>query len=117
MQILLAFAPFIIFAIVDRFIGSLAGLLAGAVVALLLLGRDWLSKKHSLKILDIGTTLLFIGLSLYFLLAKPAWSVIGVRLFVDCGLLLIVLISLAIGKPFTIQYAREHVEREHWESP
>jgi hypothetical protein len=30
----------------------------------------------------------------------------GVRLRVDGGLLLIVLVSLAIGKPFTLQYAR-----------
>jgi hypothetical protein len=48
--------------------------------------------------------------------AKPAWSVIGLRLCVDSGLLLIVLISLAVGKPFTLQYAREQVAREFWES-
>jgi hypothetical protein len=30
---------------------------------------------------------------------------------------LIVLISLAVGKPFTLQYAREQVPREFWESP
>jgi protein-S-isoprenylcysteine O-methyltransferase Ste14 len=53
----------------------------------------------------------------YFLSAKPTWSVIGVRLCVDIGLLLIVLISLAVGKPFTLQYAREQVSRELWESP
>jgi hypothetical protein len=117
MQILLAFAPFIVFAIIDRVAGSLAGLLAGAVVALLLLGRDWLIRKHSPKVLDIGTAVLFSGLSLYFLVAKPAWSVIGVRLCVDIGLLLIVLISLAVGKPFTLQYAREQVARQFWESP
>lgn len=117
MHILLAFAPFIAFALIDRLVGSLAGLLAGAVIALLLLGRDWMVQKHSPKILDIGTALLFSGLLLYFLIAKPVWSVIGVRLCVDCGLLLIVLISLAVGKPFSLQYAREHVGREFWESP
>ena len=117
MLILLAFAPFIVFAIINRFAGSLAGLLAGAATALLLLVRDWLIKKHPPKILDIGTTVLFSGLSLYFLAAKPAWSVISVRLCVDSGLLLIVLISLAIGEPFTLQYAREQVPQEFWESP
>jgi hypothetical protein len=117
MQILLAFAPFIVFAILDRLAGPLAGLLAGAAVALIVLGRDWLIKKQSIKVLDIGTAVLFSGLSLYFLMAKPAWSIIGVRLCVDIGLLLIVLISLAIGKPFTLQYAREQVAREFWDSP
>jgi hypothetical protein len=99
MHILLAFSPFIAFALIDTIFGSLAGVVAGAVIALLLLGHDWLIKKRSPKILDIGTSILFCGLSLYFLAAKPAWSVIGVRLCVDCGLLLIVLISLAVGKP------------------
>jgi hypothetical protein len=112
MQILLAFAPFIAFAIVDRLAGSTYGLIAGAVVALLLLGRDWIIQKRSPKILDIGTTLLFCGLTVYFLSAKPTWSVIAVRLCVDIGLLLIVLISLAVGKPFTLPYAREQVPRE-----
>ena len=117
MQILLALAPFLIFAAVDRFFGSLPGLLAGAVVALGLLSWECLIKKRSPKILDIGTSVLFCGLSMYFLIAKPTWSVIGVRLCVDSGLLLIVLISLLIGKPFTLQYAREQVAREYWESP
>ena len=116
MQILLAFAPFIAFALVDRLAGSLAGLITGAAVALVLLARDWMRNKRSPKILDIGTAILFSGLSLYFLVAKPAWSVIGVRLCVDCGLLLIVLVSLAVGKPFTLQYAREQVGREFWET-
>lgn len=116
MGILLAFAPFIVFAVVDRLAGPLAGLIAGAVIALILLARDWLVVGRSVKILDIGTTLLFVGLVLYSLLAKPTWSVIAVRLCVDCGLLLIVLASLAAGRPFTMQYAREQVRPELWNS-
>ena len=65
---------------------SPTGLMAGALTALLLLGHSWLIKKQSLKILDIGTTKLFVGLCVYFLVAKPAWSVMAVRLAVDCGL-------------------------------
>ena len=105
------------FALIDRLGGSLAGLVAGAIVALLLLEREWLIQKRSPKILDVGTALLFSGLALYLLSAKPAWSVIVVRFCVDCGLLLIVLISLMVGKPFTLQYAREQVDSEYWESP
>ena len=116
MGILLAFAPFIVFAIIDRVAGPLAGLIAGAVVALVLLARDWLVAGRSVKILDIGTTLLFAALVLYSLLAKPTWSVIAVRLCVDSGLLLIVLVSMAVGRPFTMQYAREQVKPELWSS-
>jgi hypothetical protein len=37
---------------------------------------------------------------------------VGVRLRVDAGLLLIVLITLLVGKPFTLQYAREQVPQD-----
>lgn len=40
MGILLAFAPFILFAILDRLVGALSGLIAAAVVAAILLLRD-----------------------------------------------------------------------------
>ncbi len=117
MQILLAFAPFLVFAVLDRLISAESGLVAGAVVALLLLLRDIFVAKHTVKILDVGTAILFSGLSVYSLVAKPVWSVIAVRLCVDSGLLLIVLISIFVGKPFTLQYAREQVAAEFWESP
>ena len=40
-----------------------------------------------------------------------------VRLAVDGGLLAIVLVSLAIGRPFTLQYARERVPEPIWALP
>jgi hypothetical protein len=36
---------------------------------------------------------------------------------VDAGLLLIVLASMVLGRPFTLQYAREQVASEHWDAP
>lgn len=117
MQILIAFAPFLVFAVVDRIFGSESGLVAGAIVALLLLFRDVFIAKRAVKILDVGTAVLFSGLSLYSLAARPEWSVIAVRLCVDSGLLLIVLTSILAGKPFTLQYAYEQVAPEFWKSP
>ncbi len=117
MGILLAFAPFIVFAIVDRLVGTTEGLVAGALVSVGLLLRDWIAPGRIPKILEIGTAILFGGMSLYAVLGKPAWSVIGVRLCVDTGLFLIVVASLVIGRPFTLQYAREQVAKEFWISP
>ncbi|MDO9412456.1 MAG: hypothetical protein Q7T81_07775 [Pseudolabrys sp.] len=117
MGILLAFAPFIAFAVIDRLVGATEGLAAGAAVSAALLVRDWFSASRAPKILEIGTFLLFAGLALYALIGGPAWSIMGVRLRVDAGLLLIVLITLALGKPFTEQYAREQVPAELWASP
>jgi hypothetical protein len=116
MGILLAFAPFLAFALVDRLVGPMEGLIAGAVVSAALLLRD-LVLGRTVKVLEIGTAILFGGLALYAMLGRPSWSVIGVRLVVDAGLLLIVLVSLAIRRPFTLQYAREQVAPEHWGAP
>ena len=45
------------------------------------------------------------------------WTVATVRLAVDAGLFAIVAVSLAIGRPFTIQYAREQVAEQFWNTP
>ncbi len=114
---LLAFAPFIGFAVFDRLLGSTGGLFAGFIISAALLVRDWLSPNRAPKVLEIGTALLFGALALYALLVRPGWSIMGVRLIVDTGLLLIVGISIAIRQPFTLQYAREQVSQEVWASP
>jgi hypothetical protein len=117
MGIVLAFAPFIAFALVDRLIGSTPGLVAGALVSAALLLRDVLGAGKTPKVLEIGTMLLFGALALYSLAASPAWSIVGVRLRVDAGLLAIVLASIALRLPFTLQYAREQVPAALWYSP
>jgi len=116
LNILLAFAPFIAFAVIDRTVGITEGLVAGALVSAALLVRDRIGGKTP-KVLEVGSALLFGGLALYTLLGRPAWSIVGVRLWVDAGLLAIVLASIAIRMPFTLQYARETVPRELWDKP
>jgi hypothetical protein len=117
MGILLAFAPFLVFAVADRFVGPMIGLFLAAATSAVLLARDVFKAGRTPKILEIGTFILFGGMMLYERLGHPDWSIIGVRLRVDVGLLLIVLISMAIGRPFTLQYAREQVPQEHWSNP
>jgi hypothetical protein len=117
MGILLAFAPFLIFAVIERLIGPTLGLIAGALVSAALILRDWLNPKRSVKVLELGTVILFGVLALYSSVAKKTWSIVGVRLCVDAGLSLIVLVSIALGKPFTLQYAREQTPAELWQQP
>src|SRR4051812_16786866 len=100
MGILLAFAPFIVFALIDRLIGPMEGLVAAALVSAALLVRDRMTPGRTPKILEIGTMLLFGALALYAVLGGLTGSVIGVRLCVDAGLLLIVLVSMAARRPF-----------------
>ena len=113
---LLAFAPFITFAVLNHFTTPIAALVAAALVSLGLIGREVLLGR-SAKILEVGTCLLFGGLAIYAYQSNANWPVVGVKLAVDIGLFAIVLFSLLIGQPFTIQYARESVPPEFWSSP
>jgi hypothetical protein len=117
MGILLAFAPFVIFAVLDRIIAPTGALAAGAVASAALIARDLAISRRSVKILEAGTFILFSGLALYTLLSGANWSVVGVRLCVDGGLLVVVLASMAARRPFTLQYAREQVPPELWRQP
>jgi hypothetical protein len=59
MNILLAFAPFLVFAAVSRFVGPTEGLIAGVLTSMGLLISDRLLSRR-FKILDSGTFLLWI---------------------------------------------------------
>ncbi len=76
-----------------------------------------LIRGRSAKVLEVGSAIAFGGLAVYTLAASAEWSVVGVRLAVEAGLLVIVVVSLAIRKPFTLQYARERVSQEHSGGP
>lgn len=108
--------PFIVFFVLMRLVSPLAGLSAALAVSLLLGLRQW-RRRESVKVLEVGSLMLFGALVLYTLVAAPEWTVATVRLAVDGGLLAIVLVSLAIGQPFTLQYARERVPQEYWAAP
>ncbi|MFT3730026.1 MAG: hypothetical protein QM780_01190 [Hyphomicrobium sp.] len=113
---LLAFAPFVAFAVLNHFISPTAALAIAALISLGLIGRE-IVLGHSAKILEVGTCILFGGLAVYAYLSNANWPIVGVKLAVDIGLLAIVLFSLVVGRPFTIQYARETVPRDLWDSP
>jgi hypothetical protein len=116
-NLLLAFAPFIVFVAAERLAGIPAGLASGAILAAILLARDVITPGRSAKLLEIGTFLLFGGLFLLELGMGETWSIADVRLRVDGGLLLIVLLSMVFQRPFSLQYALESVDRQHWDSP
>ena len=116
MSILLGLTPFILFFILMRLSTPFVALAAATALSAILMGRGAL-RGVSLKILEIGSLILFGVLTLYTLVAHPDWSIAGVRLAVDAGLALIVLISLAIHRPFTLQYAKELVPKEFWDHP
>jgi hypothetical protein len=116
MNILLSLSPFIAFFVLMRVVHPLAGLVGAFIVSLLLGVFQW-RRGESVKVLEIGSLALFGALVFYTLVAAPEWTVATVRLAVDAGLFAIALVSLLVGRPFTLQYARESVPKEFWSSP
>jgi hypothetical protein len=116
MAILTGFAPFIAFFVVMRLATPEIGLAAAFLVALLTMLRER-RRGASIKLLQLGSLILFGVLALYGFAAAPHWTVATVRLAVDGGLLVIVLVTLLIGQPFTLQYAREQVPAQYWTTP
>ena len=116
MSILLGLSPFLTFFVLMRLVTPVAGLVGALAVSSLLCLRMWW-RAESVKILEVGSLILFGLLTGYTLLASPRWTVATVRLAVDSGLLAITLVSLAIDRPFTLQYAREQVPEQYWGLP
>jgi hypothetical protein len=117
MAILLSFMPFILFVIIQSLMGVIVGLIAATLVSAVLLARNLVSPNKTIKVLDIGTVVLFGVLAVYACLSKATLPIPWVRLRVDAGLLLVMLVSIAIRKPFTLQYAREQVAPTLWDKP
>lgn len=117
MGMLLAFAPFIAYAVLQRTLGALPALAIAALISLALAARDAFTPGRHVKTLEIGSVVLFGGLALFTWLTKADWPILQVRLWVDAGLMLLVILTLVIRKPFTLAYAREQVPQEHWDSP
>lgn len=115
MGILLGFTPFIVFALLTSLSISLAIWVAFAISFALAI-RDFASTK-TLRTLDAGGMVLFGALALIAGFIAPSLPMQAVRFIIDVGLLLIALTSLAVGSPFTLQYAREQVSRESWDEP
>ncbi len=112
MDILLAFTPFLAFAVLEGKLGMPNALLAATVISALLIAREVLMQKKSLKPLETVSLLMFGGLALASRLTTLPLSIVGVRLVVDGGLLAVVLGSILMGKPFTLAYARDRVSVE-----
>jgi hypothetical protein len=115
MNLVLGFVPFILFAVLMRLSTDLA--LWVAFAAAFTLGMRSFLDTRVLKTLDAGNTALFGLLALYKGFIQPGLSFGALLLAVDGGLLAIITVSLLLHEPFTMQYAREQVTPEQWETP
>jgi hypothetical protein len=78
-----------------------------AGVAAVLMVRDMMASYRRPKLLEISTLLFFDVITWYAPASGVQWSISAVHLYVDAWLLLIVRLTMALCRPFSLQYARK----------
>ena len=116
MMIFLILAPYGAFAGLMLLTSAAVSLFAAAAICLAVIAFDAF-RGRSIKVLGAGSAVLFAALGGYLTLVDSSLSGSAVKLTVDAGMLAISLVSLAIRRPFTLQYAREMVDAETAELP
>jgi hypothetical protein len=111
MMIFLVLLPFGVFALLMLLTSADTALFAAAATGLGVIAYDHF-RGRQLKMLGAGSVGLFLGLGCYLTLFDASLSSSAIKLTIDIGVLAIALVSLAIGQPFTLQYAREVVDAE-----
>jgi len=117
MQFLLGFSPFILFAFLSRVSMTLALWVSFATA--FAVGVNTLVHTRSVRILESATIVLFGVLAICTMLVAPGLQVETVRFVIDFGLLVVVLISIAVRKPFTLPYAKAQTPKLAfiWDQP
>ena len=117
MRALLSFLPFFAFGFALQSFSVVGACLIAAGLGLVMTLGEHLLRGRSIKILEAGSVLLFGGLALVTGALHPGWSAAWIWVVVYAGLLLIAVVSLVIGRPFTRQYAREGAPPDLWNNP
>lgn len=86
-------------------------LFVAGTIALAVVMRDVIGGR-SIKMMTAGSALVLLGIGCYVTLVDPHASSMTVKVAVDVGVLAIALTSLAVRKPFMLQYGYEIVDAE-----
>ncbi|MGJ5046690.1 hypothetical protein ACQR09_06460 [Bradyrhizobium oligotrophicum] len=111
MTIFLILAPYGVYAALMMVVSATLSLAVGAALCLAVVALDVI-KGRSIKILGLGSAVVFAAVATYLQLIDPTPSASMVRLAVDCGIFALSLGSMLLRMPFTLQYALEAVPPE-----
>lgn len=112
MTIILILAPYATFALLMMLAPAAVALFATVAICLITIAVERIARGRAIKILPAGAVVIFAAIGCYVLFADPGMSISAVKFSVDAGMLLVILASIAIRRPFTLQYAREEVDAE-----
>ncbi|MGJ4962562.1 hypothetical protein [Bradyrhizobium sp. HKCCYLRH3061] len=111
MTIFLILAPYGVYAALMMVVSATLSLAVATAMCLAVVALD-VVKGRSIKILGLGSAIVFAGVAAYLSLIDPTLSASAVRLAVDCGIFALSLGSMLLRMPFTLQYALEAVPPE-----
>lgn len=112
MNLVIGFAPFILFSVFSRLSADLALWLAFAAAFVVTI-RDFV-ESPSLRLLDAGSFALFALLALVRGFLDPNLSLVTVRFIAEAFLFLLLGLPLLWKKPFSIEYARLDPREAGW---
>ena len=111
MTIFLILAPYGAYAALMLVTSAAISLFAAAVICMAVIAFD-IARGRSIKILGVGSVIVFGAVGGYLTLVDPTLSTSAVKFAVDVGIFLVSLGSIVMRAPFTLQYAREVVDAE-----
>ncbi|MCS3494823.1 hypothetical protein M2189_006220 [Bradyrhizobium japonicum] len=111
MAIFLILAPYGAYTFLMLVTSATISVFAASAICLATITID-VARGRSVKILAMGSAIVFAAIGLYFALIDPKLGTLGVKLSVDIGIFVISLGSMLLRHPFTLQYAVETVPAE-----
>ena len=116
MQVVVGFAPWILYWILAADNSFKEAAIAGLVASVALMVWD-LFRGRQVKILNAGSAVWFAVLAVVGFTADEGFFADWSYSLSNWALAAIVLISILTGHPFTRRYAREMVPKEYWDNP
>lgn len=116
MTIFLILAPYGVYAILMMVTSAVVSLFSAAAVCLAVIALD-IARGRSIKILGVGSVMVFAAVGGTVALIDPDTSTSAVKFAVDAGIFAVSLASIVLRYPFTLQYAREAVDAETAKMP
>jgi hypothetical protein len=111
MTIFLILAPYCAYATLMMVTSAVVSLFAAVAILLAVIAYD-IVRGRSIKILGVGSVIVFAAVGNYVALVDPTMGTAAVKFAVDAGIFLVSLVSILIRRPFTLQYALEVVDAE-----
>ncbi len=116
MLFFLILSPYMAFT-ATAYVASLTTSVAVAALVSLAINLADQLRGRTPKAVGLASTVMFAGLATYFALAQTEWSGLEIRLALDLGIFAVAVISMALRRPFTLQYARETTDEATQREP